>query len=57
MKSPLKSKTLWVNFLVAGAAFFPGMVNIMSPDKLIMLLSVVNVILRVVTKEKLGLEE
>ena len=50
-KSLFKSKTLWVNAIIAVLAFFPDVQKAISPDMLIMLFAVANMILRVVTKE------
>ena len=57
MKSPLKSKTLWVNFLVAGLAFFPAVASKFSVEQIIIGMSAINMVLRLVTKDKIGLEE
>ena len=56
MKKPWMSKTLWVNLIVAVVAFFPAMKEVMSPDKVMMLMGVLNMLLRLVTKDKIGLE-
>jgi len=56
MKSPFKSKTLWANFIVAAVAFFPGVSGLLSPEQVALGLSALNMILRLVTHEKLGLE-
>lgn len=54
-KSPLMSKTIWVNFLVALGAilanWFPAVAEIMSEANLLLIFSVVNLLLRSVTKE------
>lgn len=54
-KSPLMSKTIWVNFLVALGAilsnWFPAVAEIMSEANLLLIFSVVNLVLRSVTKE------
>lgn len=54
-KSPLMSKTIWVNFLVALGAilsnWFPAVTEIMSEANLLLIFSVVNLVLRSVTKE------
>lgn len=56
VKSPLKSKTLWVNLLMAGLAFFPSFAQNFSSEQILLGVSVVNMVLRMVTKDKLGLE-
>lgn len=53
-KSPLLSRTLWVNFLVAFGAIIstwvPAVADLMSQDNLLIIFSVINMMLRVVTK-------
>lgn len=59
-KNPLKSKTLWLNFVAAVLALFypPAQVWIAAhPDVVIAVVSGVNMFLRLVTKDKIGLEE
>jgi hypothetical protein len=56
MKSPFKSKTLWANFLVAAIAFFPKVSDQLDSSQVMLALSFVNVVLRMVTKDKIGLE-
>jgi len=56
MKKPYLSKTLWVNALVAIAAFFPDLQETVSSENLMMLAAVVNMGLRLVTKDAIGLE-
>lgn len=55
-KSPVQSKTLWVNLVVAILAFFPGVASMFSPEQIMVGLSIINMVLRLVTKDKLGLE-
>tara|TARA_Y100001937_G_C7113104_1_gene328759 strand:+ start:537 stop:725 length:189 start_codon:yes stop_codon:yes gene_type:complete len=54
-KSALWSKTLWVNFLVATGAivgnWVPALGELMSSDNLLIVFSVVNMVLRAVTKD------
>ena len=52
-----KSKTLWVNFLVAIAAFFPQVKEAVTPETIVMLLTVINMVLRLATKDKVVLGE
>lgn len=49
-----KSKTLWVNLVMAVAAFIPGIGEMISqnPEAAGSLVAIVNVILRLVTKDK-----
>ena len=56
-KKPWKSKTLWLNLLVATGAMMPWspVKEAMSESNLVMVLSVVNMILRLVSKDKIGL--
>ena len=59
-KSPLLSKTLWVNFIMAMSALFIPAIKewmVASPDMVAMIFSGVNMLLRLVTKQKLGLSE
>ena len=55
-KNPLKSKTLWANFLMAGLAFFPGVADKIDATQMALIMSAVNFLLRFATKEKIGLE-
>ena len=58
MKKPWKSKTLWANLLV-GLLAVSGLREKLSigADQVLMILSVVNMALRLVTKDKVGLVE
>ena len=56
MKSPWKSKTLWVNFALASVTLFiPGAKDFISenPSLIVLLGTIVNIILRFVTSEKI----
>lgn len=55
-KKPWKSKTLIANFLVAVVAFFPSVQSSVSPENIAQGLVILNIVLRLVTKEKIGLE-
>lgn len=55
-KNPFKSKTLWVNFVVAAIAFVPSVQSAVSPEAVAMVLTTVNILLRLLTKDKIGLE-
>jgi hypothetical protein len=55
-KNPMKSKTLWVNAIVAILAFFPAIGEKFDSGQIMMLMGVVNMVLRMVTKDKIGLE-
>lgn len=55
-KSPLLSKTLWVNFLVAACAlFFPpaGAFITSHPEMVVVVVTVVNMALRLITKKQI----
>ncbi len=56
-KKPWKSKTLWLNLLVAAGAMMPWepVAEAMSEGNLVMVLSVINMVLRLVSKDKIGL--
>jgi hypothetical protein len=56
-KKPWASKTLWLNLLVACAAMIPNpaVAEIFSEANLVMMLSVLNMVLRLVSKDKIGL--
>jgi hypothetical protein len=54
-KNLFKSKTLWVNAIVAISQFFPGMKDIVTPDAMLQLMLVINFVLRLVTKDKISL--
>ena len=56
-KKPWKSKTLWLNLLVAAGAMMPWepAKEIFSEASLVMILSVVNMAMRLISKEKIGL--
>ena len=58
MKKPWKSKTLWANALV-GLLAVSGLREKLSigADQVLLILSVVNLVLRLVTKDKVGLIE
>lgn len=55
MKPFWKSKTLWINLLMAIAAFFPAVQAHLDAETMGMVFAGVNGILRVVTKEKVSL--
>jgi len=57
MKSPLLSKTLWTNALLALFAFFPVVNTWVAANPTVMMIafSVVNIALRLITKDKLQL--
>ena len=56
-KKPWKSKTLWLNLLVSVGAMLPWspVAEAMSEGNLVMVLSVVNMVLRLVSKDKIRL--
>lgn len=55
MKTLLKSKTFWVNIVAAGAILAQAYLGItVYPEEQVALLVVINLILRIVTKEEIG---
>ena len=56
-KKPWSSKTLWLNLLVAVGAMIPfePVQAIFSEANLVMILSVLNMVVRLVSKDKIGL--
>ena len=56
-KKPWSSKTIWVNLLVAVSAMIPygPIQELLTEANLVMILSVVNMVLRLVSKDKIGL--
>ena len=54
-KKPWQSKTILANLIVAIVAFFPGLQDSVSPEIVAQALIVLNIILRLVTKDKIGL--
>ena len=56
-KKPWASKTLWLNLLVAVGAMLPWepAKEIFSEASLVMILSVINMVMRLVTKDKIGM--
>jgi len=60
VKKPWLSKTLWVNAIVAvGALFAPGASDYIAshPDLVVGVFAVVNMVLRLVSKDKLSIGE
>ena len=57
-KHPLKSKTLWLNLIIGIVAMIPNesIQEMFSEANLVVLLSAVNLVLRMVTKNRIGLE-
>lgn len=59
-KHPLTSKTLWVNALMAifgfVLAFKPELNSVLNESNILIIISVINIILRAVTKDKLALD-
>ena len=54
VKHPLMSKTIWFNLMMAMAAvasnWWPALEEVMNEANLVMIFSVVNIVLRAVTK-------
>jgi len=57
MKKPYLSKTLWVNVIVAVAAFFPSLTATLDPASVAMFMAVVGMGLRLVTKDAISLDD
>lgn len=57
-KKPWLSKTLWANIIIAASAFYPPAREALTknPELVLSLLSGVNMILRLITKDKISLE-
>ena len=56
-KKPWLSKTILTNFVVAVVAFFGEKYVVQFPqDTILMFLGALNIILRLVTKDKIGLD-
>ena len=56
MKPFWQSKTLWVNLVMAAAAFFPAISDKLDVDTVATLFAGVNTILRTVSNEKISLK-
>jgi len=60
VKHPLTSKTLWVNLLMAVfgfvLAFKPDLAAYLNEGMVVTIMGFVNMILRMVTKNKIGME-
>jgi hypothetical protein len=54
-KSVVQSKTLWVNLILAIAAFIPSIKEVISEDVLLQIFAAINIMLRLVTKDKVVL--
>jgi len=57
MKKPWQSRTLWANVLLAAFAFFPGVSEHLTPERIAAGFSIINIILRWVTKSEIGLTD
>ena len=59
VKKPWLSKTIWSNIIMAVVAFFPGVNEwfVANPDALVMMFTIANVLLRLITKDKLSFSE
>jgi hypothetical protein len=53
---PWQSKTLWVNLVMAGLSFFPAFRDFVTPEHIATMFTVANVVLRLVTKDKIVLK-
>jgi len=54
-KSVVQSKTLWVNLILAIAAFIPSIKEVINEDVLLQIFAAINIMLRLVTKDKVVL--
>jgi len=56
-KKPYQSKTIWINFILAATAFIPSVHEFLSshPELIVFGFSGINMILRLVTKDKIQL--
>jgi hypothetical protein len=56
-KSVFKSKTVWMNLIIAIAAFFPPVYGwiVGNPEMVAMIVSALNVGLRLISKDKISL--
>jgi len=61
MKSPLKSKTVWINILMAVVVLVPELANIealkIPQETSVAIVGIVNILLRFVTKDALTLKK
>jgi hypothetical protein len=55
-KKPYLSKTLWINAILAGVAFFPNLKDLIDPDMAIQIIAGLNILLRFLTKSKIQLK-
>ena len=55
VKKPWMSKTLWANAIVAMMAFMPSVAEKVSAEHVMMALGAVNIVLRLITKDKISL--
>jgi len=55
VKSVFKSKTLWINLILALVAFFPSVAEKLTPEVVMQAVAVVNMVLRFFTKDKVSL--
>lgn len=58
-EKPWLSKRIWVNVLVALGGFFPVIQNFMSdnPQALMLVFSGINILLTLITKDKVSLQD
>lgn len=55
MKKPWMSKTLWVNLLMAGVAFFPSVQAHVTAEQAMAAMGVINILLRFISKDAISL--
>ena len=60
MKRPWQSKTLWANLVLGLASFasawFPAIGNFVSPSSVGVVMGMVNMVLRMVTKDRIEMK-
>lgn len=54
-KKPWQSKTVWVNVIMAGMAFFPAIADKVTTEQVMMGMAAVNMALRMITQDKVTL--
>jgi len=55
MKKAYLSKTLWVNLIIAIVAFFPKVSEVVNASQVMLGMGFINMVLRMVTKDKIVL--
>jgi uncharacterized membrane protein YqaE (UPF0057 family) len=55
-KKPWKSKTVWINLILAVVAFIPAVAQHVTHEVLLQVFAFVNVVLRLMSKDELTLK-